>query len=111
VLYLYVSKVYRVLHLPPRFLLPRFGVSLSPSAALHIYLLILQRWRSEGQQRGCAGASGWDAPGDCGTGASARSPLSLRRHVALQSPLVFYFTQDAKMVSIVGHDASPCSVG
>jgi hypothetical protein len=62
-------------------------------------------------KEGVLGASGWDAPGDCGTGASARSPLSLRGQVALQSPLVFYFTQDAKMVSFVGHDASPCSVG
>ena len=34
VLYLDVSKVDRVLHVP-RFLLPRLGVSSSPSAALH----------------------------------------------------------------------------
>jgi hypothetical protein len=35
VLYLDVSKVDRVLHFPPRFLLPRLGVFSSPSAALH----------------------------------------------------------------------------
>jgi hypothetical protein len=62
-------------------------------------------------KEGALGAGGWDAPGDCGTDASTRSSLSLRGQVALQSPLVFYFTQDAKMVPFVGHDASPCSVG
>ena len=35
VLHLDVLKVDRVLHLPPRLLLPHLGVSSSPSAALH----------------------------------------------------------------------------
>jgi hypothetical protein len=35
VLYLDVSKVDMVLHLPPRLMLPRIGVSFSRSAALH----------------------------------------------------------------------------
>jgi len=47
VLYLDVSKVDRVLHVP-RFLLPRLGVSSSPSAALH------PSQTAEGAQRGPA---------------------------------------------------------
>ena len=73
VLYLDVSKLDRVLHLPHRFLLPRLGVSSSPSA------------------EGASGAGGWDTPGDCGTDVSARSPLLLRGQVAHQFPLIFYF--------------------
>jgi hypothetical protein len=46
VLYMDVSKVDRVLHLSSRFLLPRFGVSSSSSAALH------SSQTAEGAQRG-----------------------------------------------------------
>jgi len=53
------------------------------------------------------GAGGGGAPGDCSADASARSPIPLRGQVALMSPLVFYFTRDAEMVMLVGHDASP----
>jgi hypothetical protein len=42
-------------------------------------------------------ASKGDAPWDCGMDASARCPLPLHWHVALQSPLVFYFTKDAEI--------------
>jgi hypothetical protein len=62
-LHMDVSKIDRVLHLSPRFLLPHLGVS-SPCVALHPSQI------AEGAQRGSAkglcrepGAGGWDAPG------------------------------------------------
>jgi hypothetical protein len=53
------------------------------------------------------GAGGRDASGDCGADASARCPFPLCGQITLQSPLVFYFTRDAEIVSLVGHNASP----
>ena len=64
-----------------------------------------QRGPANGVRRG-PGASGQDARGDCGADASARCPLLLRKQVALWPLLVFYFTQKAEMILLVGHDAN-----
>ena len=66
-----VSKVDRVLHLPPYLLLPHLGVSSPPSVALH-------------PSQTAAGASGEGTPTDGGAHASACSPLPLRGQVALR---------------------------
>ena len=70
VLHLDVSKVDRVLHLPPRLLLPRLGVSSSPSTTLHHSQIMM-------------GDRGGGASRDGNVDVSARSPLLLRAQVAL----------------------------
>jgi len=66
VLYLDVSKVDRVLHLPPRLLLPRLSVSYSPSVALY------PSQTTEGACRGMAART------------QAHSPLPLRGLLTLR---------------------------
>jgi hypothetical protein len=61
VLHLDVSKVDRVLHLSHRFLLPRFGVSSSPSVALNPY----EGDAARAGEGGALGAGGRDVPRDC----------------------------------------------
>jgi hypothetical protein len=57
---------------------------------------------AEGAQRGPVKRVRWGPvdgtrQGDCGVDASALCPLPLRGQIALQFPLVFHFTRDAKI--------------